>query len=158
MEVLSFTLTPGTGGPGQSMNTSVERRHVLLSHQFPGAEPGPCLSAYCSQSGKLSCRLDTPHPRSKEPFLKEVSVQNQRGGARIHEGSLGHLLGGQLHRFCFVSEVPTCRCQQATGIACPRGGTPAQTRLALRSRAECWAGSARSLAGGGSPTAAEQPL
>lgn len=48
--------------------------------------------------------------------VKEVG----RGGVR--RASLGHLEGGQLHRFCFVPEVPICWGQQATGIACPRAG------------------------------------
>lgn len=71
--------------------------------------------------------------------IKEVG----RGGAR--RASLGHLVGGQLHRFYFVPEVPTCWGQQATGIACRPGGTPAQTSLVLRCRAECWACTAPSL-------------
>lgn len=84
--------------------------------------------------------------------IKEVG----RGGAR--RASLGHLVGGQLHRFYFVPEVPTCWGQQATGIACRPGGTPAQTSLVLRCRAECWACHCSLIAAEGSPAAAEAPL
>ncbi|CAI9174206.1 unnamed protein product [Rangifer tarandus platyrhynchus] len=69
VEVLSSASHLARGGPWPVlMNTSVERRHVLLSHQFPGAEPGPCLSAYCSLIWKAFLSSRHSHPRSKETF------------------------------------------------------------------------------------------
>lgn len=79
------------------------------------------------------------------------------GRAGVRRASLGQPVGGQLHRFCFVPEVPTCWGQQATGIACPRAGRgPNQPGPALQSGV--LACTAASLRAEGCPAAAEAPL
>ena len=79
-------------------------------------------------------------------------------GRGVLRASLGHLLGGQLHRFHFVLEVPTCWCQQVTGIACPQEGPRPKAAWSCAPERSVGLALLAHWRAEGSPAAAEEPL
>lgn len=113
---------------------STERRYIPLSHQFPGAEPRPCWSAYCSVTWKAFLGPGHPHPDSEKTSYRRSGDADEGDGAQSCEGIMGTPAGKTtsqvLHR---VLDVPTCWVQEVTGgtDSCARRDPGSVRKLAL---------------------------